>query len=414
MLEFLLCSLVTILPDYLIRRHFQGKRWGQEITFFSMWYELRLGITACLLLTVALITLVFYYHPSTTNASPFFRTVTILPEESGRVDEVFVHNLQEVNAGDSLFTIRDDTQLAAVNTAKSRVAEVEADFELARATLTEAVGMVDQAKGLLAQAEDDLRMKQEVQSRGANLVSKREVQSLENLVDAREGSLAAAKASQKAAEVEISNVLPSEKMSALQALEQAQVELRKTTVYAGISGRVQQFLLQPGDYVSSVMRPAGLLIPTGLSLESGRQVVQAGFSQLAAPVIKPGTLAEISCLSKPFTVVPMVVTSVTDVIAAGQLRPTDSLIDVQDRDRPGTLAVFMEPLYEGGLDGILPGTKCIANAYSYHHELLASGELDTMESLFLHVVDAVGVVHAIILRIQTLMMPVQMLVFAGH
>ena len=58
-LEFLLCSVVTILPDFLVRRYLQGKRWGHEITFFSMWYELRWGVTACVLLTVALITLIF-------------------------------------------------------------------------------------------------------------------------------------------------------------------------------------------------------------------------------------------------------------------------------------------------------------------------------------------------------------------
>ena len=55
MLEFLLCSLFTILPDYFFRRYAQGKHWGQEIDFFTVWYELRWGITACALLTVALI-----------------------------------------------------------------------------------------------------------------------------------------------------------------------------------------------------------------------------------------------------------------------------------------------------------------------------------------------------------------------
>ena len=48
MLELILCSLVTVLPDYLYRRHREGKRWGDQITFFTMWYELRWGITACL------------------------------------------------------------------------------------------------------------------------------------------------------------------------------------------------------------------------------------------------------------------------------------------------------------------------------------------------------------------------------
>ncbi|MCK5359672.1 MAG: hypothetical protein KAJ95_03555 [Gammaproteobacteria bacterium] len=62
----------------------------------------------------------------------------------------------------------------------------------------------------------------------------------------------------------------------------------------------------------------------------------------------------------------------------------------------------------------IPGTKCIANAYTNNHELLASGELGMFESLYLHMVDAVGIVHSVILRIQTMILPVKMLVFAGH
>jgi hypothetical protein len=32
MLELLLCSLLTVLPDYLYRRYGQGKRFGKELT----------------------------------------------------------------------------------------------------------------------------------------------------------------------------------------------------------------------------------------------------------------------------------------------------------------------------------------------------------------------------------------------
>jgi hypothetical protein len=34
MLELLLCSLLTVFPDYLYRRYGQGKRLGREITFY--------------------------------------------------------------------------------------------------------------------------------------------------------------------------------------------------------------------------------------------------------------------------------------------------------------------------------------------------------------------------------------------
>src|ERR1700754_310048 len=90
MLELLFCSLLTILPDYLFRRYVQGRRLGKEITFYSVWFELRWGITSCLILTVALITTVFYNHPSTTNVTMFFRTVPIVPETIGRVAEINV------------------------------------------------------------------------------------------------------------------------------------------------------------------------------------------------------------------------------------------------------------------------------------------------------------------------------------
>ena len=89
MLELLLCSLLTILPDYLYRRYVQGKRIGKEITLFSVWFELRWGIVSCLMLTVGLITMIFYFHPSTTSVTSFFRTVPISPETNGRVAEIY-------------------------------------------------------------------------------------------------------------------------------------------------------------------------------------------------------------------------------------------------------------------------------------------------------------------------------------
>ena len=83
MLELILCSMLTILPDYLYRRFVQGKRLGKEITFFSVWFELRYGIVTCLMLTVSLITMIFYFHPSTNTATLFFRTVPIVPGVHG-------------------------------------------------------------------------------------------------------------------------------------------------------------------------------------------------------------------------------------------------------------------------------------------------------------------------------------------
>src|SRR6478752_4787839 len=126
MLEIMLCSLVTIVPDYLYRRFIQGKRFGQEINLFTVWFELRWGITSCLILAVLLITAVFYNHPATTNVTLFFRTVPILPETNGRVAEVFVGNSGPIKKGDPIFRLDNSKQEAAVETARRKIAEVEA------------------------------------------------------------------------------------------------------------------------------------------------------------------------------------------------------------------------------------------------------------------------------------------------
>ena len=413
MLELILCSLVTVLPDYLFRRYRQGKRWGDQITFFTMWYELRWGITACLILTVSFITVVFYYHPSTTNAGPYFRTIPLLQEGGGRVEEVFVSNGEAVSAGDPLFSLLDSAQVAGVNVAESQLAQITSAFAQAEVQLEGARATLTQAESALAQAENELAKKTELSARGQQLVSKIEIERLENTVAQRRGGVQAAQANITAAETQISDVLPAQRESAQRQLEQAQVALDKTVVYAGVDGQVAQFFLQRGDYVNPILRPAGVLIPSD-GPESGRYQIAAGFNQLSAQVVKVGTITEVVCMSKPFTVIPMIVTRVQPVVAAGQLKPADVLLDAQQRARPGTLTVVMEPLYEGGLSDVMPGSKCIANAYTSNHELLEEGDLGFGQTLFLHMVDTVGVIHAIILRMQALLMPVQMLVFAGH
>ena len=65
-----------------------------------------------------------------------------------------------------------------------------------------------------------------------------------------------------------------------------------------------------------MLRPAGVLVPS----DAGRWGLVAGFNQLEAQVMKVGMLAEATCISKPMTIIPMVVTSVQDLIASGQLR----------------------------------------------------------------------------------------------
>jgi multidrug resistance efflux pump len=410
MLELLFCSLLTIFPDYLFRRYVQGKRLGKEITFYSVWFELRWGITSCIILTVGLILVVFYNHPSTSNVTLLFRTVPIVPEINGRVAEVYVGITGSIAQGAPIFKLDSAKQEAAVEGARHKIAEIEAEMAVARADVQKAEGQLKEAESAHQQTLDELETKRELQRRNSGAVAFRDIERLEVRAEGQLGEIASATAAKQGAEERTSNVLPAQKAGAQAALTEAEADLRKTVIRAGVSGRVEQFTLRVGDVVNPLMRPAGVLIPEG----AGERVLQAGFDQIEAQVMKTGMIAEVTCVSKPWTIIPMVVTTVQDYIAAGQFRGGEQLMDLQQVARPGTLLVFLEPLYKGGLDGVTAGSSCIANAYSNNHDVIEAKDTGTVRRILLHAVDALALVHALILRLQALVMPFQNLVFSGH
>lgn len=406
MLEIILCSAVTILPDFLFRRFVQKR----HINLFSVWYELRYGITACLILTVLLITVVFYNHPSTTRATLYFRAVPVLPETSGRVAEVFVKGRDRVEAGQPLFRLDTTEQDARAETARRRVAEVDAELEMAAADLAAADGQVTQAEGALKQVEDELRTKTELRARNSNVVTEREIERLQTARDSAQGAVAAAMAARAAAATRLDVLLPAQRASAEAQLAEALVEIDKATIRAGTSGLLEQFNVRVGEIVNPMLRPAGVLIPEG---DRERQIA-AGFGQIEAQVIKPGMYAEVTCPALPLTIIPMVVVGVQEAATTGQIRASDQLLDVtQVTQQPGTILAAMEPLYEGGIDALPLGSVCVANAYTSNHDLLASGEVTGLRAAYLHAVDALALVHGLILRAQALFLPVKTLVLTG-
>src|SRR3954447_13171781 len=187
MIEVLLCSIITVLPDYLYRRYVQGKRIGKEITLYSVWFELRWGITLCLALTVTLITLIFYYHPSTKSAVAYFRTVPLLPEGSGRVEEIYVTSGDSVKAGQPIFRLDDAKEKAQLESAQRRVAEVDATIEQTKNELAASTGRVQEAESSYQQALDELETKGTLYEK--DVVARRDVEKVQNVVAGRTGSL---------------------------------------------------------------------------------------------------------------------------------------------------------------------------------------------------------------------------------
>lgn len=109
----------------------------------------------------------------------------------------------------------------------------------------------------------------------------------------------------------------------------------------------------------------------------------------------------------------MVITNVQDYIAAGQFRGGEQLIDASTA-KPGTILAFLEPLAKNGLAKVTAGSTCIVNAYTSNHEEIASKDTPVLKGFVLHAIDTVGLVHAMLLRIQALLLPIKTLVLSGH
>src|SRR5213079_1283647 len=232
----------------------------------------------CLMLTISLITMIFYFHPATSSATLFFRTVPILPEASGRVAEVNVGFSAAVSKGDVIFRLDSSKQEAALETARRKIAEVDAAAVAAEADVTKAEAQIQEAKSAHQQARDELDVKSELQRRNPGIVPQRDIEKLQVLVDQLQSGVDGATAARESSVLRVSTLLPAEKASAEAAQAQAQVDIDKTFVRAGVDGRVEQFLVRTGDVVNQLMRPAGILIPEG----AGRNVLQAGFGQIEA------------------------------------------------------------------------------------------------------------------------------------
>jgi hypothetical protein len=125
-------------------------------------------------------------------------------------------------------------------------------------------------------------------------------------------------------------------------------------------------------------------------------------------------IGEVACIAMPWQIVPVVVTQVQDVVAAGQIRATDLLVGVEQMAKPGTITVLLEPLFEGALEGLPRGSSCISNLYTSTHEALQEPGVGGLRAFGLHAIGSVGLIHALILRIQAALLPFQTLVFSGH
>src|SRR5690606_28975242 len=117
------------------------------------------------------------------------RTVVILPEVAGRVEEVYVRPFQDVRAGDPLFRLEGSKQRAALETARKRIAEIDAAIVVAKSELVTVDAQIKQVETAFLQAKDDLATQLDLQRRSPGTVARKEVDRLQNIATGKESEL---------------------------------------------------------------------------------------------------------------------------------------------------------------------------------------------------------------------------------
>ncbi len=134
------------------------------------------------------------------------------------MSEVHVDFSAPVKKGDVIFKLDSTKQEAALETARRKIAEVDAALATAQADVVKAEGQIQEARSAYQQASDELDVKRELQRRNPGIVPQREIEKLEVLVAGRQGSVDAANAGKRSALARVTSLLPAEKASAEAAL----------------------------------------------------------------------------------------------------------------------------------------------------------------------------------------------------
>jgi len=245
-----------------------------------------------IILAVCLLLMIWYLvadriTPYTTQARVHALVVPVAAEVSGTVVDVMVANNQAVAAGDALFKIERDRYQLAVQTA-------QANLQSARQATGASTANVDAARASVASAEASLlRARQDaVRTRGIiqedpGAISVRRLEMAEATLTMSEAQVTRAeanleKAIQDLGELGEDNVRV---LEAQAALEQAQLNLIRTTILAPDDGVVTDVRVDRGNFAS-----AGA--PQMTFVASHNIWVQADFTENNLGHIKPGDRVE--------------------------------------------------------------------------------------------------------------------------
>lgn len=364
-------------------------RWrGRPITLYNVHRAVFLWLVLALLVFFG----AFYYHPKSATGILPFRIAPVVAERGGTVTAVNVTPGDRVEPGDVLFTTDDSQEQAAVALAQAQVDQIDSSISSAQAQVRTAEANLTEAQSALQQAEDTFADQDRLRANNSPAFRENEYQRALNTRNSRRAAVAAAEAALDSANLQVSEVLPAARESAVAALEQANVELALTTVTARVAGVVEQVTLSVGARAGQTnLGPAMVIVP------DQPQQIAAGFSQLTRNVLHEGMAAEIACMSSlnvsmTNAILPARVTRIQSVVAAGQFAPMGQLIEPGQSVTAGDILVHFELVYPEQAQYLVNGSNCLVQTYTTH----ATGSLEG--TVVGHGVETLGALKAFLLR----------------
>jgi len=326
---------------------------------------------------IIVLSLVWYlladrFTPYTSQARVEGYVVAVAPKVAGLITQVWVNNNQEVNEGELLFQIDQSQYEIALARARS-------DLESARRQVSAGSASVDSARAnlLAAQANADrsqknaerlLRLHQE----DAGTISKRQLEAAQANLAADRARVTAAEAGVQAA---IEQMGGSEErdnsilITAMTAVEKAQLDLENTMVRASSAGIITDLRADVGNYAAT-----GSPVMTLVAMKD--VWISAHYTENNLGHIRVGTPVEILFDVLPGTIFPGVVRSI-GLGVSGSNPPSPGTLPTIDNNRDWLrqaqrfpVIVSFDAQQEGLRQQLRIGGQVSVIAYSEGHGIL--------------------------------------------
>ena len=257
---------------------------------------------AIVLVVVTLLLLVFVIRlwdrtPRTDDAYVYADTIDVVPEVSGRIVELPVHDNQAVKQGDLLFRIDPRPYQDALARGKASLVALDRQIELTQRTVNaqqynaqSVRAAVERSRAAASQASDTLHRMEPLLSHG--YVAADDVDRARTAQRSTQAELSAAQlqAQQAAAAVSGVDALVAQRAVVIAEISTAELNLEYATVRAPFDGRIVSLKTSTGQFASA-LKPVFTLIDTR------HWYVVANFRETELKGVRTGTPATVYLMS---------------------------------------------------------------------------------------------------------------------